>query len=67
MWKKKGAIIDSERHRVLKSPHPSLLSAHRGFIGNKHFSKTNKLMRAQGLQEIDWLVPDLRFSSFFLH
>ena len=39
---KKGQIIDSQRHKVLRSPHPSPLSAHRGFIGNGHFSAANK-------------------------
>jgi len=51
---KKGAQIDTNRHFVLKAPHPSPLSAHRGFLGCKHFSKTNELLVKQGKQRIDW-------------
>lgn len=50
----KGASIDTNRHLVLKSPHPSPLSAHRGFFGNKHFSKTNEYLVAHGKKPIDW-------------
>ena len=56
---KKGAIIDGERHLVLKSPHPSPLSAHRGFFGNQHFSQANNYLLAQGLDPIDWSLPPL--------
>ncbi|MGA8122292.1 uracil-DNA glycosylase [Rouxiella badensis] len=52
---KKGSIIDSVRHRVLKAPHPSPLSAHRGFLGCKHFSMANQLLEQQGLPPIDWM------------
>ncbi|HEY7883449.1 MAG TPA: uracil-DNA glycosylase [Cellvibrionaceae bacterium] len=51
---KKGSIIDSGKHLVLKSPHPSPLSAYRGFIGNGHFSAANRYLQQQGLQPIDW-------------
>lgn len=51
---KKGAEIDTNKHLVLKSPHPSPLSAHRGFFGNKHFSKANEYLLAHGKQPIDW-------------
>ena len=51
---KKGQVIDRKRHFVLKAPHPSPLSAHRGFFGCKHFSKTNEILREQGKEEIDW-------------
>lgn len=51
---KKGNIIDQRRHHVLKSPHPSPLSAHRGFLGCKHFSQANRLLEQQGLSPIDW-------------
>ncbi|STQ72164.1 uracil-DNA glycosylase [Hafnia alvei] len=51
---KKGSIIDTQRHRVLKAPHPSPLSAHRGFLGCHHFSQTNQLLIEQGLAPIDW-------------
>ena len=52
----KGKIIDSRKHRVLKSPHPSPLSAHRGFLGNGHFKKTNDFLQAQGSEPIDWKI-----------
>lgn len=51
---KKGRIIDSKRHHILKAPHPSPLSAHRGFLGCGHFSQTNQLLEQQGLSPIDW-------------
>ena len=51
---KKGAFIDRTRHCVLTAPHPSPLSADRGFFGCKHFSKANEDFRSKGLPEIDW-------------
>ena len=51
---KKGAVIDERRHLVLKAPHPSPLSAHRGFIGCGHFSQANRYLEAQGQTPIDW-------------
>ena len=51
---KKGKVIDRERHHVLIAPHPSPLSAHRGFFGCKHFSQTNHLLSEKGLAPIDW-------------
>src|SRR5690554_2535186 len=51
---KKGRLIDSNKHLVLSSPHPSPLSAHRGFIGNSHFSQANAYLQQQGLNPIDW-------------
>jgi uracil-DNA glycosylase len=56
---KKGDLIDRNRHPVLMAPHPSPLSAHRGFLGCKHFSKTNTLLRSWGEPEIDWHIPPL--------
>lgn len=56
---KKGSFIDTNKHAVFKSPHPSPLSAHRGFLGNGHFKKTNEVLRAQGEKEIDWSLPPL--------
>lgn len=50
----KEALIDTSKNFVLKGPHPSPLSAHAGFFGCKHFSKTNELLRNQLLTEIDW-------------
>ncbi|XP_055080100.1 uracil DNA glycosylase a isoform X2 [Periophthalmus magnuspinnatus] len=51
---KKGAAIDRKRHHVLKTVHPSPLSAHRGFFGCKHFSKANELLVKSGKSPIDW-------------
>ncbi|MCL9647799.1 uracil-DNA glycosylase [Pantoea eucrina] len=51
---KKGSIIDAQRHHVLKAPHPSPLSAHRGFFGCRHFSQTNALLSKAGETPIDW-------------
>ena len=51
---KKGDFIDSNRHLVLKSVHPSPLSAYRGFIGNNHFSLANKYLQENGQAEINW-------------
>jgi uracil-DNA glycosylase len=53
----KGALIDTRRHRVLKAPHPSPLSAHRGFIGCGHFSKVNQWLSELSQSEIDWSLP----------
>lgn len=50
----KEKLIINPIHKVLKAPHPSPLSAHRGFFGCKHFSKTNELLRKNALKEIDW-------------
>ncbi|MBO6825770.1 MAG: uracil-DNA glycosylase [Sneathiella sp.] len=55
---KKGRVIDRKRHLVLTSPHPSPLSAHRGFIGNGHFSSTNQYLEQHNQTPIDWSVPD---------
>ncbi|MCR3754618.1 MAG: uracil-DNA glycosylase [Candidatus Westeberhardia cardiocondylae] len=52
--KKKGRIIDCSRHYVLYGSHPSPFSANRGFFGCCHFSKTNCLLKKQGLHEINW-------------
>lgn len=54
---KKGAVIDRARHRVLTAPHPSPLSAYRGFFGCKHFSQCNQLLKEMGQLPIDWRVP----------
>ncbi|PKK35779.1 uracil-DNA glycosylase [Siphonobacter sp. SORGH_AS_0500] len=52
---KKGAVINTENHLVLKSKHPSPMSAnYGGWFGNKHFSKTNDYLRSKGLPEINW-------------
>ena len=51
---KKGKKIDSSKHLLLKDPHPSPLSAYRGFWGSKPFSKTNAYLKSVGKKEIDW-------------
>ena len=53
----KGKVIDPRRHRVLKAPHPSPLSAHRGFLGCRHFSQANDYLRRRGLEAVDWSLP----------
>ena len=58
--RKKKALIDTSRarHVIIESAHPSPLSAHNGFFGSKPFSRTNAALRAAGLDEIDWRLPD---------
>lgn len=51
---RKAAMIDKSRHLILKAPHPSPLSAHRGFFGCKHFSKANDYLKRKGMEPIDW-------------
>ncbi|MFC3878818.1 uracil-DNA glycosylase [Algoriphagus namhaensis] len=51
---KKEALIPSGKHLILKAPHPSPLSAHRGFLGCNHFSLANDYLRSQGMSEIRW-------------
>ncbi|OKP99129.1 uracil-DNA glycosylase [Paenibacillus sp. P46E] len=55
----KGAYIDPSRHLVLKSPHPSPFSAHRGFLGSRPFSQANKYLESKGLQGINWSIPNI--------
>lgn len=55
----KGKVIDAGRHRVLKTTHPSPLSAHRGFLGCGHFSAANAYLEARGTGGIDWSLPEL--------
>jgi uracil-DNA glycosylase len=54
---RKGRLVDPRRHLVLSSVHPSPLSAHRGFIGNGHFSAANRYLESQGQAPIDWSLP----------
>ncbi len=53
---KKGAMIDQARHLIIRSPHPSPLSAYRGFFGSRPFSQINAFLQEHGLSEIDWRV-----------
>ena len=55
--RKKGNNIDRRKHLVLESPHPSPLSAYRGFFGCKHFSKANEWLLSRGSKPIDWSLP----------
>jgi uracil-DNA glycosylase len=50
----KSSLIDEKKHLVLKAPHPSPLSAHTGFFGCRHFSKTNQYLKENYLKEIEW-------------
>lgn len=56
---KKIKLIDTERHVVIQSVHPSPLSARNGFFGSRPFSAINKALRRMGKSEIDWQIPDL--------
>jgi uracil-DNA glycosylase len=56
---RKAESIDTGRHTILKAPHPSPLSANRGFFGCRHFSKANTALQASGQPEIDWQLADL--------
>lgn len=56
--RKKGRIIDRNRHLVLEGPHPSPLSAYRGFFGCRHFSRANEWLEQQGRPTVDWRLPD---------
>jgi len=53
---KKGAFIDAQRHLVIKSPHPSPLSAYRGFFGSRPFSQTNTYLKSKNKKAIDWQI-----------
>lgn len=55
----KTSMITNPRHLILKSPHPSPLSAYRGFFGSRPFSKTNAYLEANGLTPIDWQIEDV--------
>ena len=55
--RKKGSAIDARKHQVLTAPHPSPLSAHRGFFGCRHFSKANEWLESKNMEPIDWSLP----------
>jgi uracil-DNA glycosylase len=57
---KKGASIDRQRHKVITSPHPSPLAAHRGFFGSRPFSEANEFLKSTGQAPVDWSIPDER-------
>ena len=56
--KKKKAMIDTTKHKIVESAHPSPLSASRGFFGSKPYSKCNRLLKAMGKKEIDWQISE---------
>lgn len=56
---KKSAMLNNPKHLILKAPHPSPLSAYKGFFGCGHFSKTNQFLEQNGLTPIDWQIDDL--------
>ena len=56
---KKAAMLDNPAHLVLKAPHPSPLSAYRGFFGCRHFSKANDFLAANGVEPVDWQIEDI--------
>jgi uracil-DNA glycosylase len=55
--RQKRALIDTSRHAIVESPHPSPLSAHRGFFGSRPFSRANSALEAAGRSPIDWCIP----------
>ena len=55
--RKKKALIDTSRHVVIESPHPSPLSAHNGFFGSRPFSRANEALVAAGREPVDWRLP----------
>ena len=55
----KAAKVDNPKHLLLKAPHPSPLSAYRGFFGCKHFSKANEFLIANGMKPIDWQIENI--------
>ncbi len=59
---KKAQLIDKSKHKILRAPHPSPLSAHRGFLGCRHFSQTNAWLQAHGQTPIDWSLPEHCYS-----
>ena len=56
---KKAEMLHNPNHLILKAPHPSPLSAYRGFFGCKHFSKTNEFLEKKGLEPIDWQIENV--------
>lgn len=55
----KRSMLNNPKHLVLEAPHPSPLSAYRGFFGSKHFSKTNDFLHKHGIEAIDWQIANL--------
>ena len=55
----KKSMLNNPKHLILEAPHPSPLSAYRGFFGCQHFSKTNEFLKDNGLEPIDWQIENL--------
>lgn len=55
----KKSMLNHPKHLILEAPHPSPLSAYRGFFGCQHFSKTNEFLKANGMEPIDWQIENL--------
>ena len=55
---KKAALLDGEKHKILRAPHPSPLSAHRGFFGCRHFSQANAYLLSRGRLPVDWRLAE---------
>lgn len=55
----KMSMLDNPKHKIFTAPHPSPLSAHRGFFGCKHFSQANKFLEENGVEPIDWQIEDV--------
>ena len=56
---KKIPMLTNSKHLILKAPHPSPLSAYRGFFGSRPFSKTNDFLRKHGLEPVDWQIENI--------
>jgi uracil-DNA glycosylase len=56
---KKAAFVDASKHHIIKSAHPSPLSAHNGFFGSRPFSRANAFLNSKGFQAVEWKLPDL--------
>ncbi len=55
----KKSMLDNPKHLILEAPHPSPLSAYRGFFGCRHFSRANKFLKQNGIEPIDWQIEDI--------
>ncbi|MDD6571986.1 MAG: uracil-DNA glycosylase, partial [Thermoflexaceae bacterium] len=56
---RKAAMLNNPKHLILKAPHPSPLSAYRGFFGCRHFSQANEFLKANGLEPVDWQIENV--------
>ena len=56
----KKSMLNNPKHLILEAPHPSPLSAYRGFFGRRHFSKTNEFLKSHGLEPIDWQIENVQ-------